>query len=39
MANQAATAIENAQSYEALEALNRDLERKVENGPRPCGRR
>lgn len=30
MANQAATAIENAQSYEALEALNRDLERKVE---------
>lgn len=30
MANQAATAIENAQSYEALEALTRDLERKVE---------
>jgi two-component system NtrC family sensor kinase len=30
MANQAATAIENAQSYEALAALNRDLERKVE---------
>ncbi|MDD5100517.1 MAG: ATP-binding protein [Syntrophales bacterium] len=30
MANQAATAIENAQSYEEMEALNRDLERKVE---------
>jgi two-component system NtrC family sensor kinase len=30
MANQAATAIENARSYEALVALNRDLERKVE---------
>ncbi len=30
MANQAATAIENARSYEALEALNRDLEQKVE---------
>ena len=30
MANQAATAIENAQSYEALAALNHDLERKVE---------
>lgn len=30
MANQAATAIENARSYEALAALNRDLERKVE---------
>ena len=30
MANQAATAIENARSYEALEELNRDLERKVE---------
>ena len=30
MANQAATAIANAESYEALEALNRDLERKVE---------
>lgn len=30
MANQAATAIENARSYEAMEALNRDLERKVE---------
>lgn len=30
MANQAATAIENARNYEALEALNRDLERKVE---------
>jgi signal transduction histidine kinase len=30
MANQAATAIENARSYEAVEALNRDLERKVE---------
>jgi len=30
MANQAATAIENARSYEALGALNRDLERKVE---------
>src|SRR3989339_1172 len=29
IANQAATAIENAQSYEALEALNRDLEQKV----------
>lgn len=29
IANQAATAIENAQSYEALEALNRDLEGKV----------
>jgi signal transduction histidine kinase len=30
MANQAATAIENARSYEAMEVLNRDLERKVE---------
>jgi two-component system NtrC family sensor kinase len=30
MANQAATAIENARSYEAMEALNHDLERKVE---------
>jgi two-component system, NtrC family, sensor kinase len=30
MANQAATAIENARNYEAMEALNRDLERKVE---------
>jgi two-component system NtrC family sensor kinase len=30
MANQAATAIANAESYEAMEALNRDLERKVE---------
>ncbi|MCX5820390.1 MAG: ATP-binding protein [Deltaproteobacteria bacterium] len=30
MANQAATAIENAQSYEAMESMNRDLERKVE---------
>ncbi|MCE5264033.1 MAG: GAF domain-containing protein [Deltaproteobacteria bacterium] len=30
MANQAATAIENARTYEALEELNRDLERKVE---------
>jgi two-component system, NtrC family, sensor kinase len=30
MANQAATAIENAKSYEALAALNSDLERKVE---------
>ena len=30
MANQAATAISNARSYEAMEALNRDLERKVE---------
>ena len=29
IANQAATAIENAQSYEALEALNCDLEQKV----------
>lgn len=29
IANQAATAIENAQSYEALESLNRDLERRV----------
>lgn len=29
IANQAATAVENAQSYEALEALNRDLEQKV----------
>ena len=29
IANQAATAIENAQSYEALEVLNRDLEQKV----------
>ncbi|MBM4313034.1 MAG: GAF domain-containing protein [Deltaproteobacteria bacterium] len=29
IANQAATAIENAQSYEALEGLNRDLEQKV----------
>jgi two-component system NtrC family sensor kinase len=29
IANQAATAIENAKSYEALEALNRDLEQKV----------
>lgn len=29
IANQAATAIENAQSYEALEALNFDLEQKV----------
>ena len=29
IANQAATAIENAQSYEALVALNRDLELKV----------
>jgi two-component system NtrC family sensor kinase len=30
IANQAATAIENARSYEALAALNRDLEQKVE---------
>ncbi|MCX5838333.1 MAG: ATP-binding protein [Deltaproteobacteria bacterium] len=30
MANQAATAIENARSYEALAMLNRDLEKKVE---------
>jgi signal transduction histidine kinase len=30
MANQAATAIENARSYEALAELNRDLEKKVE---------
>lgn len=30
MANQAATAIENAQSYEALASLNRDLEGQVE---------
>jgi two-component system NtrC family sensor kinase len=30
MANQAATAIENSRSYEAMEALNHDLERKVE---------
>jgi two-component system NtrC family sensor kinase len=30
MANQAATAMANAASYEALAALNRDLERKVE---------
>jgi two-component system NtrC family sensor kinase len=29
IANQAAVAIENARSYEALEALNRDLEQKV----------
>jgi len=29
IANQAATAIENARSYEALESLNRDLEKKV----------
>ncbi|MBU4074466.1 MAG: GAF domain-containing protein [Proteobacteria bacterium] len=29
IANQASTAIENAQSYEALEALNLDLEQKV----------
>ncbi|MHB8910856.1 MAG: sensor histidine kinase [Syntrophales bacterium] len=29
VANQAAVAIENAQSYEALDALNRDLEQKV----------
>jgi len=29
IANQAATAIENARSYEALELLNRDLEKKV----------
>jgi signal transduction histidine kinase len=29
IANQAATAIENAESYEALEAFNRDLEQKV----------
>ncbi len=29
IANQAATAIENARSYEALEALNRDLEQRV----------
>jgi len=29
IANQAAVAIENAQSYEALETLNRDLEQKV----------
>ena len=29
IANQAATAIENARSYEALEALNRELEQKV----------
>ena len=29
IANQAATAIRNAKSYEALEALNRDLEQKV----------
>jgi len=29
IANQAATAIENAQSYEALVALNRDLEQRV----------
>jgi two-component system, NtrC family, sensor kinase len=30
MANQAVTAIENARSYDALESLNRDLEKKVE---------
>ena len=30
IANQAATAMENARSYEALEVLNRDLETKVE---------
>lgn len=30
MANQAATAMENARSYEALATLNRELERKVE---------
>ena len=30
IANQAATAMENARSYEALEVLNRDLEKKVE---------
>ncbi len=30
IANQAGTAIENARSYEALEVLNRDLEKKVE---------
>lgn len=30
IANQAATAIENARSYEALASLNRDLEKKVE---------
>jgi two-component system NtrC family sensor kinase len=30
IANQAATAIENARSYDALAALNRDLEKKVE---------
>ena len=29
IANQAATAIRNAKSYEALEALNRDLEQQV----------
>jgi len=31
IANQAAVAIENARSYEALEAFNRDLEQKVMN--------
>jgi two-component system NtrC family sensor kinase len=30
LANQSVTAIENAQTYEALEALNRELEKKVE---------
>ena len=30
IANQAATAIENAKSYEALESFNRDLEKKVQ---------
>ena len=30
IANQAGTAIENARSYEALQVLNRDLEKKVE---------
>jgi two-component system NtrC family sensor kinase len=34
IANQAATAIENARSYEALAALNRDLEKKVEDRTR-----
>jgi two-component system NtrC family sensor kinase len=30
LANQAATAVENAQNYEEIERLNRDLEKKVE---------
>ncbi len=31
LANQAATAVENAQNYEEIEKLNRDLEKKVEH--------